>query len=40
MEFERNLKHFKFWEYIYWRHGKATLTLPYYLDIVTFSGQY
>ena len=26
IEFERNLKHYKFWEYIYWRHGKATLT--------------
>ena len=27
MEFQRNLKHFKFWQFIYWKHGKATLRL-------------
>ena len=25
VKFQKNLKHFKFWEFIYWKHGKATL---------------
>ena len=26
VELQKNLKHFKFWKYFYWKHDKATLT--------------
>ena len=25
VELQKNLKHFKFWKYFYWKHDKATL---------------
>ena len=32
MELQKNLKHFKFWKYFYWKHDKATLRSWGYQD--------
>ena len=30
MELQKNLNHFKFWNYFYWKHDKATESGKYY----------
>ena len=43
---KKNLKHFKFWKYFYWKHDKATLSVKAKFQIfqlkvnVTLSGLF